>query len=519
MNNETVNKDPDSCGKISENGANSALKGNITSDDRSTEWSSEVTSEVTNETTDKSSDLCTDQSSDFTVSQCSKVDKMHILIEPYVDLRTAEDLGIPQSIEELNKAVFERTCDICTKKKTIDSILEGVREVFSTNDPKLIDTILKRTERDRYVLSVKNRSDKTLLITIHKMISNISSGGESPGIHFGIFTVHDQDTTDVDVSTIEKSLDTNDRNDINDTTDTCVNKYGLCAIKVLLQGGGVNEQSIVKSFKNCGLNKDDRIVKNITIFESDHRTYVVNEFIDGHSLDDVLLEHKELLTGALIREIVHSAYLGLRRLHKNGYLHLDIKPGNIMIFNSQLFKTDTDTTYDLKRSDFVKIIDFGKSMKFNSNKKERELNTDINNLKPQFIKNVFSTPAYVSPNVIVGEEHENISSEEELFRFGILCDLWSFGMTIYELYTGLAYYDKDKSGKIGKIITSMMKDFKRKTDMDVAKLIEQKEEYQIDDATLSAVKLCLIYRSFNSNTVEQCIKIEEELDKIFGLMC
>lgn len=80
--------------------------------------------------------------------------------------------------------------------------------------------------------------------------------------------------------------------------------------------------------------------------------------------------------------------------HENGVCHRDLKPENILI----------------DKSDEIKVIDFGLS---------KHLDKNIRSLKSRV-----GTPAYMAPEVIKGHEYD------------LKCDVWSLGVTMYNLLTG-----------------------------------------------------------------------------------
>ncbi len=141
----------------------------------------------------------------------------------------------------------------------------------------------------------------------------------------------------------------------------------------------------------------------ITIYEigsENEQLFIVTEFIKGETLRS-LIERKALdLSSTLnIAEQIASA---LATAHQAGIIHRDIKPENIMI----------------RGDGFVKVLDFGlaKPTSVESEAETRELVSTKAGV-------VMGSVAYMSPEQARGKEVDART------------DLWSFGITLYEMLT------------------------------------------------------------------------------------
>lgn len=141
--------------------------------------------------------------------------------------------------------------------------------------------------------------------------------------------------------------------------------------------------------------------------------YLIMKFCDGGSLDKKL---GKITTEELTRAIVQIAN-GLKYLHANSIVHQDIKPANILIDN-----TGGTPTYVLS--------DFGISTKTKT-----KLSHSVN-LKNQGIS---MTEAYAPP--------EKFSSKKEERRPDKKGDIFSFGISVYELATGNLPFDELSTGR------------------------------------------------------------------------
>ncbi len=143
------------------------------------------------------------------------------------------------------------------------------------------------------------------------------------------------------------------------------------------------------------------IVKMVEYGEADATFYIVQEYLEGKNLRDVL-EERGPLGISEIKKIATSVLKTLSYLHSHGVLHRDIKPSNLMLL----------------KDGSVKLIDFG------------------------IAKPMLKTPLTIDGEFLGTPEY----SPPELFRGNgpsQLTDLYSLGATLYELLTG----HKPYSGK------------------------------------------------------------------------
>jgi serine/threonine protein kinase len=77
--------------------------------------------------------------------------------------------------------------------------------------------------------------------------------------------------------------------------------------------------------------------------------YLVMEYLEGETVDEVLYRRKRLQVNEAVR-IVHQALLGLQHIHEQNLIHRDLKPANLMLVPSA-----PDSTLQAT----VKILDFG----------------------------------------------------------------------------------------------------------------------------------------------------------------
>jgi eukaryotic-like serine/threonine-protein kinase len=124
--------------------------------------------------------------------------------------------------------------------------------------------------------------------------------------------------------------------------------------------------------------------------------YIVMEFVDGRTLRDLLRDDRRLLPERAA-EITDGVLRALDYSHRNGIVHRDIKPGNVM----------------LTRAGDVKVMDFGIARAVSDSQ-----------LTMTQTAQVIGTAQYLSPEQARGE------------RVDARSDLYSTGCLLYELLTG-----------------------------------------------------------------------------------
>ncbi len=158
--------------------------------------------------------------------------------------------------------------------------------------------------------------------------------------------------------------------------------------------------------------------------KNEHEMYLVIEHVDGYSLEALLKKQearKLRLPYEAVAAIGAQVAQALAHVHARGVVHRDIKPQNLLV----------------SRRGEVKLCDFGIAQR------ERLPSADIP-LAPRAAptdhapreNGAFGTPAYMSPEQILGEDVDARS------------DLFSLGVVLYQLLTGTRPFDgpasKDK---------------------------------------------------------------------------
>jgi serine/threonine protein kinase len=155
------------------------------------------------------------------------------------------------------------------------------------------------------------------------------------------------------------------------------------------------------------------------IGEEDGRLFIAMEFLDGATLQD-LAQGKPLEIDRLV-ELAVQVVDGLEAAHAEGILHRDIKPANIFV----------------TRKDRVKILDFGLA-KINAPSRAKVETGAIGTIgSGEYMTTgggALGAMPYMSPEQALGKPLDARS------------DLFSFGVTLYEMATGKMPFQGDTTG-------------------------------------------------------------------------
>jgi eukaryotic-like serine/threonine-protein kinase len=140
--------------------------------------------------------------------------------------------------------------------------------------------------------------------------------------------------------------------------------------------------------------------------EGHHQHFIVMEHVSGHSCAELLRDRGHLDVDQAV-EIVCQGCRGLDYAHRNGVVHRDVKPGNLLV-------SDTDV---------VKLADFGIARA-----------TDQSSITQ--VGSVLGTAAYLAPEQARGEEA------------GPRADIYSLGVVTYQLMSGRLPYEANSLSEL-----------------------------------------------------------------------
>lgn len=158
-------------------------------------------------------------------------------------------------------------------------------------------------------------------------------------------------------------------------------------------GNEEDEKRFVEEARAAAALDHPNICTVYEINEADGQQYIAMAFVEGRSLKDMLEERPLKIDDAL--KIAIQVAKGLSAAHEKGIIHRDVKSSNIMVTPGGR----------------VKIMDFGLAHRVEKVRTVDEQST-------------LGTAAYSSPEQVAGGTVDQRT------------DIWSFGVTLYEMVTG-----------------------------------------------------------------------------------
>ena len=158
------------------------------------------------------------------------------------------------------------------------------------------------------------------------------------------------------------------------------------------------------------------MVRAFQLGETGNKNYLVMEFLEGETLQEILEVRKTLPPMEAVR-IAHQVMLGLQHLYERGMIHRDINPHNIMLLETVSGRKHTDT---LDRP--VKILDIGLGKAvFDPNAKSPV--DDPSQLTSEGV--LLGSPDYLAP-----EQARKASTAD------IRSDIYSVGCVLFHMLVG-----------------------------------------------------------------------------------
>ena len=185
--------------------------------------------------------------------------------------------------------------------------------------------------------------------------------------------------------------------------DYCYRDKDSYAVKVHSETGdklfGKFKEKLIKEANILSAVHHPYIVNVLEVFEENNTAYIIMEYIKGCSLK-FMLDKEGVLAENKVLKYTHQIGNALDFVHEKNIVHLDIKPGNILI----------------DRDDNARLIDFGVSKRYDI--AEQETST---------------TTLTLSKGFASIEQYDDEGTQ----NFSPCPDIYSLGATMYNLLTGV----------------------------------------------------------------------------------
>jgi serine/threonine protein kinase len=166
-------------------------------------------------------------------------------------------------------------------------------------------------------------------------------------------------------------------------------------------------QKLLSEIKIHSILHHKHIVSFFDCFEDSDFVYFILELCEYKSLVEVV-RTRVRLTEVEVKMIMFQLFQGIQYLHRKGFIHRDLKLGNLFLSGSDVVGTTTTTSDGL----VIKIGDFGLSTEMNDDGARK--------------KTICGTPNYIAPEILFNVDGHSFE-----------VDIWSLGVVLYTLLIGI----------------------------------------------------------------------------------
>ena len=188
------------------------------------------------------------------------------------------------------------------------------------------------------------------------------------------------------------------------------------AIKTLTEGFSGEADMLQRFYQEAGHTGNLRHPNIVTVYDfgdEEGLPYIVMEFLDGQPLDKMIRERASLQLVERL-DIMEQICAALAYAHRQGMIHRDVKPANVIV----------------QRDGLVKLLDFGIARAGQQPADKGMTRTGT----------LVGTPAYMAPERLCGDPFDGRS------------DIFSTGVVLYQLVTGVLPFDAEYPAIIHQIL-------------------------------------------------------------------
>lgn len=129
----------------------------------------------------------------------------------------------------------------------------------------------------------------------------------------------------------------------------CINRLDGCvyAVKKSLKpvaGSNFEKAALNEVYAHAVLGKHHHVVRYYSAWAEDNHMVIQNEYCNGGALSDLIM--RETMDEQELRRLLLHVTEGLRYIHSEGLVHMDIKPGNIFISREKKLNYSYDSQDD-----------------------------------------------------------------------------------------------------------------------------------------------------------------------------
>jgi serine/threonine protein kinase len=194
----------------------------------------------------------------------------------------------------------------------------------------------------------------------------------------------------------------------------------VVAIKVLPPSKAQDRQMLARFQREARLAmrlKHPNVVRSYQVAWATGLHYIVMEYLDGETLEEVLQRRRRLPPGESVR-LIYQALQGLQHIHEQKLVHRDLKPSNLMLVpGREPGKPDTTLSATLK------ILDIGLGRTFFDDVNPASSSVEEPQLTGEGV--LLGTPDYLAP-----EQARNARAVD------IRADIYSLGCVLYHCVAG-----------------------------------------------------------------------------------
>ena len=182
--------------------------------------------------------------------------------------------------------------------------------------------------------------------------------------------------------------------------DYCTREEGSSYVSISSASGkelfGRFKEKLKKEAAILARLRHPNIVRVLDVFEENNTAYMVMQLIEGASLKDTIARQGRLDESTALK-YTQQLCSALTHVHHNRILHLDLKPGNVII----------------DKNDNAQLLDFGISKQYNDRQQETS-----------------TTPIGISKGYAPLEQYSGLDT------FSPPTDVYALGATLYTMLTG-----------------------------------------------------------------------------------